>query len=103
MRSVPPYRRDDADGQQALRRDVAVDAYFLGCCVSLTQGGVAFLETIRDLGVGHMFPPLGVCEMFPAMLRVEHGALTADRSHGPVALDALHCGLPALYHAHSLR
>jgi len=67
------------------------------------QAGVAFLEAIRDLGVGHMLPPLGVSEMLPAMLRVENGALTADRSHGPVTLNALHCDLPAIHHAHSLR
>ena len=66
-------------------------------------GGVAFLEAIRDLSVDQMFPPLGVSEMLPAMLRVEHGALTADRSHGAVMLNALHRDLPAFQHVLNLR
>src|SRR6266478_6855377 len=39
--------------------------------------------------------------MFPAILRVKHRALTADRTHGAVGLHVFHCDLARL-HVHEL-
>ena len=57
---------------------------------------IAFSKMGRDFSVSEMFPFFGVSEMLPTMFRVEHRTLTADQTHGAVALHVFHCHLPIL-------
>jgi hypothetical protein len=58
--------------------------------------GIAGLVMVRNFHRGEMLPPLRVAEMFPAVLRVEHRALTADGTHGAKARNVFHGHLPVL-------
>lgn len=55
-----------------------------------------------DFSVSEMLPTLRVAQMFPTVLRVEHRALPAQRTHGAVALNVFHHvshgDFPALAH-----
>ena len=57
---------------------------------------IAFSKMCRDFSVSEVFPFFGVSEMLPTMFRVEHRTLTADQTHGAVALHVFHCHLPIL-------
>src|ERR1700682_567847 len=66
-------------------------------CVGGTSG-IAGVVVRRNFHRGEMFPPLRVAEMLPAVLRVEHRALTADGTHGAKARNVFHGHLPVLAH-----
>jgi hypothetical protein len=67
-------------------------------CPCRLSVGMAFPRMECDFRVSKMLPAFGVAEMFPAVLRVEHRALTAQRAHGAVALNILHGDFPAPAH-----
>ena len=61
---------------------------------NLWFSGVALLKESRDFSLGKMFPAFGIAKIFPTLLWMKYGLLSAQQSHCTVASNVFHCHLP---------